>query len=601
MASAPRLFSVSVDTTDNTCLRTGGLVAVLTRSGCAGRPAPRCDSRDSRSVSLGFIPAARSKCIARAKDSLQGLAQTRTQEVTHVAVPAKAGFEGLNNYLFVTGAPVGCCSGRGLRGRLATDFRGSGRIRRRQDSQTRDTVAETLERRSPSFELESCRDTPMAPAASVCGARARNQLESGSAASEIPKGERGLGSVVRSTAGTPLTHRLGDENEASPRGHRVPGHPRVRSGFDTGTNEQSERCCRRSLRHEQASKRSCERQRARRGGLAVHDRRQERPRGNLPAQSQRVVEASRCPASPNRTARDSSERRASRPELQTGYALRARIAQLGLVDLGSIPSASTWGQQPNDACWDAAAMSISGPRTTGVMRAPKPGIAREYSPSRDGGERPAQFPAHGGGAHRIRESARRARSNRAVGARSADHEKSMGSPSAMAGRLSGRGVLKPGNPSAFGWFARRDLRAVDPTFVSTDNTGSDRSEEESSRTAVRRRRVAESESTPAAKPALSPLGAVAACQAHNLEVAGAIPAGATTESVPLVGGSTHGGRPISGLGESRSIGRKVPRLSPRSPSLSGWNPERWADADLALPLGPFPLEPGTASHILEAT
>lgn len=82
-----------------------------------------------------------------------------------------------------------------------------------------------------------------------------------------------------------------------------------------------------------------------------------------------------------------------------------------------------WGQQPNDACWDGAANSISGPRTTGVMRKGarlktgnsrcETGFAREYQPSRDGG-RDRSIQTHGAGAQALNPYARRAGSIPAV-------------------------------------------------------------------------------------------------------------------------------------------------------------------------------------------
>lgn len=224
--------------------------------------------------------------------------------------------------------------------------------------------------------------------------------------------------------GANTNHRFTGENEAvATEAENFGGNPGAK-GFDTGTNERSEQCCRRSIRHEQASKRICERQRRRSGGLAAQSRRQVRPCGSLPAQSQQVVEASCCSASPNRAAKDCWESPASRPKLQTGYALRARNAQVGLVDRGSIPRASTDGNR------------------AGVLRSRR--TARHYSPQ-----------------HLV--------------------------------------IAQRGS---------RPFRTV-------------------SRATARRRRAATSTSTVATKPALSPLGAVAARQAHNLKVAGAIPAGAT--------------------------------------------------------------------------
>jgi hypothetical protein len=225
--------------------------------------------------------------------------------------------------------------------------------------------------------------------------------------------------------GANTNHRSVGENEAvATEAENFGGNPGAK-GFDTGTNERSEQCCRRSIRHEQASKRICERQRRRSGGLAAQSRRQVRPCGSLPAQSQQVVEASCCSASPNRAAKDCWESPASRPKLQTGYALRARNAQVGLVDRGSIPRASTDGNR------------------AGVLRSRR--TARHYSPQ-----------------HLV--------------------------------------IAQRGS---------RPFRTV-------------------SRATARRRRAATSTSTVATKPALSPLGAVAARQAHNLKVAGAIPAGATS-------------------------------------------------------------------------
>ena len=78
---------------------------------------------------------------------------------------------------------------------------------------------------------------------------------------------------------------------------------------------------------------------------------------------------------------------------------------------GSMPAFGACGRQPSDACRDAAAMSISGPRTTGVMRegllplvgetVAKLGVAREYPPSRDGRERPAQLQSRGAAPRRV--------------------------------------------------------------------------------------------------------------------------------------------------------------------------------------------------------
>jgi hypothetical protein len=88
----------------------------------------------------------------------------------------------------------------------------------------------------------------------------------------------------------------------------------------------------------------------------------------------------------------------------TSRACRARAKTLESSD-------SCWGRQPSDACRDAAAMSISGPRTTGVMRKGarletgnsrcETGFAREYQPSRDGVERHASMRSGGVAPRRV--------------------------------------------------------------------------------------------------------------------------------------------------------------------------------------------------------